>query len=188
MTPRLPQRPVSTQPSENQLASFDLFGWIAANRDKLTPPTGAKTLLRDRDYMISIVGGPNSRTDFHVNPHEEFYFQFEGTLRLRIQHQGKPHDVMVPPGSVYLLARGVPHAPQRPAASVGLILEQIREPHELDVHEWYCERCNHKLFAKEAYLEVLERDMPPVFEAYYRDPSNQVCEQCGHVNPGRPTT
>jgi 3-hydroxyanthranilate 3,4-dioxygenase len=186
VSPRLPERTPSTQPPERQIASFNLFAWIEANRERLKPPTAAYTVLRDRDYMITIVGGPNARTDYHVNPREEFYFQLEGTLTLRIQHDGKPHDVMVPAGSIYLLPRGVPHAPQRPAASVGLILEAIRQPHELDVHEWYCQQCNHKLFAKEAYLEVLERDMPPVFDAYYRNAENQICKACGYINPGRP--
>lgn len=184
LSPRLPERSPSLQPAERQIAAFDLMQWIAANKARLQPPTAAFTVLRDRDYMITIVGGPNRRTDYHVNGREEFYYQLEGTLTLRIQQDGKPHDVLVPAGSIYLLPRGVPHAPQRPAGSVGLILEAIRQPHELDVHEWYCERCNHKLFAKSAYLEVLERDMPPVFEAYYADPRHQVCGQCGHVNPG----
>jgi 3-hydroxyanthranilate 3,4-dioxygenase len=35
-------------------------------------------------------------------------------------------------------------------------------------------------------IEVLERDMPPVFEDYYGNPDNQKCKKCGHVNPGRP--
>lgn len=186
MKPQLPIRTPSTQPAERQTAPFDLFAWIEANRDRLKPPTAASTVLRDRDYMITIVGGPNARTDYHVNPREEFYFQLEGTLTLRIQQDERPHDVMVPRGSIYLLPRGVPHAPQRPAGSVGLILEAIRQPHELDIHEWYCDKCNHKLFEKEAYLEVLERDMPPVFDAYYRDPEHQECKACGHRNPGRP--
>jgi 3-hydroxyanthranilate 3,4-dioxygenase len=28
--------------------------------------------------------------------------------------------------------------------------------------------------------------MPPVFEAYYGNPANQVCKKCGHKNSGRP--
>jgi hypothetical protein len=28
--------------------------------------------------------------------------------------------------------------------------------------------------------------MPPVFEAYYADPANQHCDDCGRDNPGRP--
>ena len=48
------------------------------------------------------------------------------------------------------------------------------------------EKCNNVLFEKTVSIEVLERDMPPVFDAYYGDPDNQRCKKCGHVNPGRP--
>ena len=75
----------------------------------------------------------------------------------------------------------------RPAGTVGLIAERKRHDNDpADAFAWYCEKCNHELFRKEAFIDVLERDMPPVFEAYYGDPSNQICDACGHVNPGRP--
>lgn len=166
--------------------SFPLHDWIGANRGLLKPPTGGKTILAGDDFMITIVGGPNARTDYHVNPYEEFYHQLEGTMTLRIQREGKPHDVVIAAGSTYLLPPRVPHAPQRPAGTVGLILEKIRKPHELDAFEWFCDRCNGPLFRKEAFIEVLERDMPPVFDAYYASAGHQRCKACGHVNPGRP--
>ncbi len=40
--------------------------------------------------------------------------------------------------------------------------------------------CNNLLFEKTAAIEVLERDMPLLFEAYYGDPDNQRCKKCGH--------
>ena len=168
--------------------SFPLHDWIGANRGLLRPPTGGKTVLSGDDFMITIVGGPNARTDYHVNPYEEFFHQLEGTMTLRIQREGKPHDVVIAAGCTYLLPPRVPHAPQRLAGTVGLILEKIRKPHELDAFEWYCDRCNGPLFRKEAFIEVLERDMPPVFDAYYGNAGHQHCKACGHVNPGRPAT
>ncbi len=48
------------------------------------------------------------------------------------------------------------------------------------------EKCNNVLFEKTVRIDVIERDMPPVFEAYYGNPDNQTCKKCGHVNPGRP--
>lgn len=168
------------------LVAFDLMRWIAENPDKLRPPLGARTVFRADDFMVTVVGGPNARTDFHVNETEEFFFQLKGTMNLRIQHDGRPHDVTIPEGHIYLLPAGVPHAPQRPADTVGLIVERIRKDGLLDTHRWYCEACNAVLFEKTVRIEILERDMPPVFEAYYGDPENQRCDNCGHVNPGRP--
>ena len=77
-------------------ASFNLMKWIAENPDKLRPPLGAKTVFREEDFMVTVVGGPNARTDYHVNPTEEFFFQIKGDVAIRIQHNGKPHDVRFP--------------------------------------------------------------------------------------------
>ena len=102
------------------------------------------------------------------------------------KHQGKPHDIKLAEGCIYLLPANVPHAPMRGPDTVGLIIERIRKGDLLDTHRWYCEKCNNVLFEKTVKIEVLERDMPPVFEAYYGDPENQHCKKCGNINPGRP--
>ncbi|MET0278419.1 MAG: 3-hydroxyanthranilate 3,4-dioxygenase [Pseudorhodoplanes sp.] len=166
--------------------AFNLIKWIAENPDKLKPPLGAKTIFREEDFMVTVVGGPNARTDYHINQTEEFFFQLKGTVKVRIQHEGKPHDVVLPEGSIYLLPANTPHAPMRGPDTVGLIVERIRKNGMTDTHRWYCGKCNNVLFEKTVVIELLERDMPPVFEAYYGDPENQHCKKCGHMNPGRP--
>jgi 3-hydroxyanthranilate 3,4-dioxygenase len=166
--------------------SFNLLTWIRENEEKLRPPTAAHTIFKLEDFMITVVGGPNRRTDYHVNPTEEFFFQLRGDMTLRIQRDGKPHDVKISEGSIYALPANVPHSPMRPERTVGLIVERIRKGGQLDVHRWYCEKCNNVLFEKAAHIEVLERDMPPVFESYYANPENQTCSNCSHHNPGRP--
>tara|TARA_R110000787_G_scaffold9117_1_gene32101 strand:+ start:483 stop:1007 length:525 start_codon:yes stop_codon:yes gene_type:complete len=169
------------------LNPFGLQQWIAGNRDKLKPPVGGETLWKETDLMITIVGGPNKRTDYHIDPFEEFFYQIKGDITLRIQEDGKARDVAVREGEVFMLPPYVPHAPMRPAGTVGLIAEiKRRKDHPLDGFAWFCENCNHQLFRKDAHIEVLERDMPPVFEAYYADPVNRHCDECGHDNPGRP--
>jgi 3-hydroxyanthranilate 3,4-dioxygenase len=167
-------------------SSFNLLKWIKENPHKLKPPIGGNTVFREEDFMVTVVGGPNARTDYHVNQTEEFFFQLEGTVNIRIQHEGKPHDIELPAGHIYLLPANVPHAPMRGPNTVGLIVERVRKNGMTDTHRWYCERCNNVLFEKTAQIEVLERDMPPLFEAYYGDPGNQICKKCGHKNPGRP--
>lgn len=166
--------------------AFNLMKWIADNPDKLKPPLGAKTIFREDDFMVTVVGGPNARTDYHINPTEEFFFQLKGTVNIRIQHEGRPHDIALPEGSIYLLASNVPHSPMRGENTVGLIVERIRKAGMKDTHRWYCESCNAVLFEKTVQIEILERDMPPIFDAYYGDPDHQKCKACGHVNPGRP--
>ena len=166
---------------------FQIQQWISENGDKLKPPVGGETLWKDSKLMITVVGGPNKRTDYHIDAFEEFFYQIKGDIVLRIQEDGKARDVEVKEGDVFLLPAYVPHAPMRPAGTVGMIAEIRREKDEpLDGFAWFCEKCNHQIFRQDAYIEVLERDMPPIFEAFYADAENQVCDACGHVNPGRP--
>jgi len=166
---------------------FQIQQGISDNGDKLKPPVGGETLWKDSNLMITVVGGPNKRTDYHIDAFEEFFYQIKGDMVLRIQEDGKARDVEIREGDVFLLPAYVPHAPMRPAGTVGLIAEIKRQKDDpLDGFAWFCENCNHQIFRKDAYIEVLERDMPPIFEAFYADPENQVCDACGHKNPGRP--
>ncbi|MEO5595865.1 MAG: 3-hydroxyanthranilate 3,4-dioxygenase, partial [Lysobacteraceae bacterium] len=66
---------------------FNLAEWIDAHRHLLKPPVGNKCIV-DGDFIIMIVGGPNARTDFHVDEGPEFFHQLEGEMILRVQDDG----------------------------------------------------------------------------------------------------
>ena len=51
---------------------FNFQSWIEANRDKLKPPVGNAQVWQDTDFIVTVVGGPNRRTDYHDDPFEEF--------------------------------------------------------------------------------------------------------------------
>ena len=40
--------------------------------------------------MVTVVGGPNVRTDYHDDPGDEFFYQLKGDMNLRIIEEGKP--------------------------------------------------------------------------------------------------
>jgi 3-hydroxyanthranilate 3,4-dioxygenase len=46
--------------------------WIDEHRHLLKPPVGNQQIWRDTDFIVTVVGGPNHRTDFD-DPHEEFF-------------------------------------------------------------------------------------------------------------------
>ena len=64
-------------------------------------------------------------------------------MTLRIIEDGRPVDVPIRQGEVLMLPAHTRHSPQRPADTVGLVIERIRQPGELDAFEWYCEKMPH---------------------------------------------
>lgn len=163
-------------------AAFNLQDWIEANRHLLKPPVGNKCVV-DGDFIVMIVGGPNARTDYHVEDGPEFFYQLEGEMVLRIQENGAPRDIPIRAGEVFYLPPKVPHSPQRMAGGIGLVIERKRLAHEQDGLMWFCSACNHKLYEEFFHLENIETQFHAVFERFYRSRERRTCPACGHVNP-----
>ena len=162
--------------------AFNLQGWIDEHRHLLKPPVANKCIV-DGDFIVMIVGGPNARTDYHVEDGPEFFYQLEGEMILRIQEGGAGRDIPVKAGEVFYLPPRVPHSPQRMAGGIGLVIERKRLAHELDGLRWYCEQCNHPLYEEFFFLENIETQFPAVFERFYRDIGKRTCPACEHLNP-----
>jgi 3-hydroxyanthranilate 3,4-dioxygenase len=155
--------------------------WIDENRELLKPPVGNKCVYEDGDFIVMVVGGPNSRKDYHYNETPEFFYQVEGDINLKIQDGGKAVDVLIREGEIYLLPPKVPHSPQRGVNTVGLVIEQKRPGGMMDGLQWYCENCNHKIHEEPFALENIETDMPVIFKSFYSDPEKRTCRKCGTV-------
>ena len=76
--------------------------------------------------------GPNGRTDYHVNQGEEFFYQIEGDITLKVVEENELKDIKIKQGEIFLLPGGIPHSPQRPENTVGLVIERKRRENELD--------------------------------------------------------
>lgn len=159
-----------------------LARWIDEHRHLLKPPVGNKCIV-DGDFIVMVVGGPNERSDWHVEEGPEFFYQLEGEMVLRVQEGGAARDIPIRAGEMYYLPPRVPHSPQRMAGSVGLVIERRRLPGEQDALQWYCERCNQRLYEERFVLTDIETQFPPVFERYYRSAAHRTCDACGHLNP-----
>jgi 3-hydroxyanthranilate 3,4-dioxygenase len=167
------------------LLPFNFKQWIESHRHLLKPPVGNKILYPNGDFIIMVVGGPNSRTDFHVDPGEEFFYQLEGDMTLRTYQEGRIVDVEIREGEVFLLPALLPHSPQRRANTVGLVIERQRKPHEKDGLQWYCESCGHKLYEEFFELTNIEKQFLPVIDRYFSNIEHRRCRQCGTVAPPR---
>jgi 3-hydroxyanthranilate 3,4-dioxygenase len=163
------------------LQTLNFRRWIDDNRHLLKPPVGNKVVYRDTEFIIMVVGGPNSRKDFHVDPAEEFFYQLEGDMVLRIVEDGKLRDLPIRQGEILLLPPNVPHSPQRFANTVGLVIERRRRAGELDGLQWYCEQCQRLLYEEFLALTNIETQFPPVFDRFFGDLSKRTCRHCGAV-------
>jgi 3-hydroxyanthranilate 3,4-dioxygenase len=163
------------------LQAFDFRRWIDANRHLLKPPVGNKRVFADSEFIVMVVGGPNTRTDYHVDPAEEFFYQLEGDMLLKTVQGGKPVDVPIREGEILLLPPRVPHSPQRRTDTVGLVIERERRPGELDGFQWYCENCGQLLYEEFFALEDIETQLAPVFERFYASRERRTCRNCGRI-------
>jgi len=163
------------------LSTINLEKWISENRHLLKPPVGNKCIY-DGDFIVMIVAGPNSRTDYHYEEGPEFFYQLEGEMVLRIQENGSRQDIPIKAGEIFMLPPKIPHSPQRMPNSLGVVIERKRLVHEKDGLLWFCEQCNNKLYEYFFTLENIETQFPEVFKRFYRSNELRTCQSCGLLN------
>ena len=165
---------------------FNFVEWVKDNEHLLKPPVNNRMMYGGDDFIVMVVGGPNQRTDFHVDPYEEWFYQLEGNIHVDLMVDGKPETVQIGPGETWLLPGNTPHSPQRPEpGSVGLVIERVREEGTLEKFQWYCPNCNALVHEVELQVRDIVVDLPPVFTAFYEDEAARVCKNCGHLHPGK---
>ena len=165
-----------------KLSAFNLRRWIDAHRDQLKPPIGAQRVWPDGQFLIMLIGGPNARRDFHIDPSDEFFFQLEGDMVLEcIDEHGKRQPVRIGEGEVLLLPAHTPHSPQRPAHSLGLVVERVRALDEAESYAWYCEQCDVPLHALARGEGDLLEDLRRVSADFNASVALRTCKACGHV-------
>jgi 3-hydroxyanthranilate 3,4-dioxygenase len=162
------------------LSTLNLKGWIDEHRHLLKPPVGNAQVWKDADFIVMVVGGPNSRKDYHVDPSEEFFYQLEGDMVLKIVEDGQFRSVPIREGEILLLPPRVPHSPQRFPDTVGLVIERAR-PAETDAFQWYCESCGSLLHEVTVFVTDITTQLKPLFEAFWADEAARRCKACGEV-------
>jgi 3-hydroxyanthranilate 3,4-dioxygenase len=162
-------------------SAFNLHAWIDEHRRLLKPPVGNTVIWEDTDLMIMIVGGPNVRKDFHINPTEEFYYQLEGDMSLKVMEESGPREIPIKQGDVFLLPPHVPHSPQRPANTVGMVIERRRPAGANDHLRWYCDQCGEIVHDPQFHLTNLATQIKPVIEEFFAQEELRTCKQCGHM-------
>ena len=170
----------------SKLQAFNFQKWIDKNKEFLKPPVGNRKVFKEADLMVTVVGGPNKRTDYHDDPVEEFFYQLKGDILLKLYDGSEFYDVPIREGDIFLLPAHIRHSPQRPQeGSIGLVIEPARPEGLLDGLEWYCFNCGNLVFRDEIDLVSIVDDFPPIYENFYNSVENRTCLSCGEIHPGK---
>jgi 3-hydroxyanthranilate 3,4-dioxygenase len=85
---------------------------------------------------------------------QEFFYQLEGDMILKVHHNDQFKDIPIKEGEVFLLPARVPHSPQRFSNTVGLVIEKQRLPGQLDTLRWYCDNTACRAIVYEETFQV----------------------------------
>ncbi|MBP6003610.1 MAG: 3-hydroxyanthranilate 3,4-dioxygenase [Pyrinomonadaceae bacterium] len=165
---------------------FNFKQWIDEHRHLLKPPVGNQCVYDDGDFIVMVVGGPNSRKDYHWDEGEELFYQLEGDIKVQVQEDGKAVEVVIGEGEMFLLPARIPHNPIRGANTVGLVIERKRQPGELDGLMWFCENCNEKLYEEYFQLDDITTQFQGVFTKFYGSEELRTCRSCSAVMESPP--
>eukprot|EP01138_Halocafeteria_seosinensis_P010600 gb/GECG01010824.1/.p1 GENE.gb/GECG01010824.1/~~gb/GECG01010824.1/.p1 ORF type:complete len:334 (+),score=45.71 gb/GECG01010824.1/:1-1002(+) len=147
--------------------------WIEQIKPELKPPVGNKMLFGKGQHKVMIVGGPNTRADYHIEEGEELFYMIKGDMCLKVMEQGKPRDIPIREGEMFLLPRKIPHSPQREADTIGLVIERERRPEEKDGLRWYVQDPDTKeptgriLYQEWFHCEDLGTQLKPIIERFF---------------------
>jgi 3-hydroxyanthranilate 3,4-dioxygenase len=161
-------------------APFNLQGWIDEHRHLLKPPVG-NACIWNSHFLVMIIGGPNQRSDYHISPGEELFYQLEGDIVLRVLEDGKPRDIPIKQGDIFLLPARVPHSPQRPANTIGLVVENpvaFTEEHHL---RWFCKECGSVLHNVEFQPADIGAQIKSALQQFNNSVELRTCKKCKAV-------
>lgn len=164
---------------------INISKWIEENSHLLQPPVNNYCLHRG-GFTVMIVGGPNERTDYHVNQTPEYFHQLKGHMCLKVVDDGEFKDVIINEGDSFLLPGNTPHNPVRFADTIGLVVEQDRPEGVNDKIRWYCRSCKDKIHEIEFYCSDLGTQVKDAILAFDGDMEARTCTKCGTLNYSKP--
>lgn len=129
--------------------------------------------------ICQIVGGPNARSDYHINETAEWFYQYKGSMLLKVVDDGQFRDIPIHEGEMFLLPPNTPHNPVRFADTVGIVLEQPRPAESKDRLRWYCQDCRHIVHEEAFHCTDLGTQIKQVVNGFKNDEKKRKCSNCG---------
>jgi len=161
------------------LKNFNLKQWVDENRGNW----GQRRIIwEDSDFIAFVTRGPNSRTDFHIDPGDEIFYQLEGELNLHYMTPEPKHEIaIIREGELFLLPANVPHSPRRGEGSWTFVIERKRRPDEQDRFVWYCEKCGTKLYETTIRFNDPTDAVKRANDSMKTNKEMRPCPRCGEV-------
>jgi 3-hydroxyanthranilate 3,4-dioxygenase len=158
----------------------------------LQPPVN-NYCVHNTHLTTMIVGGPNARTDYHINSTPEWFYQYRGSMLLKIVDTSLPagnhfRDIHIHEGDMFLLPPDTPHNPVRYADTVGIVIEQKRPEGSVDRLRWYCQGCGEKVHEKAFHCTDLGTQIKEAVNAFKEDETARTCKKCGTICDVAPQT
>jgi len=98
-----------------------------------------------------------------------------------VREDGQTREIPIKEGDLFLLPAGIPHSPQRPANTVGLVVEHKRSEHAEDHMRWYCKQWGALVYDAEFHLVDLGKQLKPIIETFRSSEELRTCKSCGAV-------
>ncbi|KAK3177264.1 3-hydroxyanthranilic acid dioxygenase [Lecanicillium sp. MT-2017a] len=160
--------------------------WLEENSHMLKPPINNYCVYND-GFTIMIVGGPNARTDYHINTTPEYFYQHRGAMILKVVDDGVFKDIVIREGDMFLLPPNTPHNPVRFADTVGMVVEQRRPEGSVDRMRWYCGSCSGVVVHEAAFhCTDLGTQIKAAVEDFRNDDDKRRCPECGKLADWKP--
>ena len=161
------------------LKNFNLRQWVDENRGNW----GQRRIIwEDSDFIAFVTRGPNSRTDFHIDPGDEIFYQLEGELNLHYMTPEQKHEIaVIKEGELFLLPANVPHSPRRGEGSWTFVIERKRRPDEQDRFVWYCDGCGTKLYETTVRFDDPTDAVKRANNSMKTNKEMRTCPRCGKV-------
>lgn len=84
---------------------------------------------------------------------------------------------------MFILPRKIPHSPQRPPKSLGMVIERKRKETELDGIRFYGDNLNEIVFEKWFKCEKLDRDLVPILTEWNEKRDKPLPKKFREVKP-----
>jgi len=166
---------------------IDIRRWVEEHRHELKPPVGNRYLYDGEDFFVMVVGGPNARNDFHLTDSEEYFHQLQGDIVVTVRDADGLRHVPVREGETFFIPGGIPHSPQRPPGTIGIVVERRRPVGEIEHLQFYCPQCSELVYDKAFDCDDIVEHFSRAMEEFWADPEQSTCGRCGHrITRARP--